>query len=505
MKTVTTFPLRIVFLAFLLTAFTYAAAAEPLRITVKTAPAIDGAAGPLSGRLLLFMRKASAAADGFGPDFTDPNAVWVSGIEVNDLSPAKSITFDPDLDRFPSDFAKAPAGDYQLFALLDRDHSYTYYGADGGDVFSSVVKISLPAASAELTLYKTVPQRKPVESGNARIVEFVSPMLSAFWGRPITMQATVLVPPGYANGTQKYPTVYSIHGYGGDHRYRGADALVKSMADGKQPEMIYVFLNAHNSLGHHVFADSVNNGPWGTALVSEFIPYLEKHFRMDARPSGRLLTGHSSGGWSSLWVMVTHPDFFGGTWSTSPDPTDFRNFTGPDLTNPSQNAYADASGKDYGLVRMNGKDVATLKQYAQQEIVLGDFGGQFGSFNAVFSPKGPDGRPMPLFDVETGTIDPLIAKAWGKYDISRMLRDKWKTLGPKLKGKLHLYVGTADTFHLDESLRLLDGELKKLGSDARVEYLPGRTHFDLYKDGLREKIAAEMYSVARPKIRSATK
>ncbi|MGI8812037.1 MAG: alpha/beta hydrolase [Pyrinomonadaceae bacterium] len=505
MKTIKASFVRIVCLAFALTAFAYAAAAEPIRITVKRAPTIDGVAGPISGRLLVFMKKSGAATDSLGPDFTDPNAVWISGIEVNDLSPDKPITFDPDVDRFPFDFAKAPAGDYQLFALLDRDHSYTYYGADGGDVYSSVTKITLPASSAELTLYKTVPERKPVASANARIVEFESPMLSAFWGRPIMMQATVLLPPGYSKGSQKYPTVYSIHGYGGDHVYRGGDALVKSMADGKQPEMIYVFLNAHNSLGHHVFADSVNNGPWGTALVSEFIPHLEKQFRMDARPSGRFLTGHSSGGWSSLWVMVTHPDFFGGTWSTSPDPTDFRNFTGPDLTNVTQNAYSDASGKDYGLVRMNGKDVATVKQYAQQEMVLGDFGGQFGSFNAVFSPKGADGRPMPLFDIETGRIDPFVAKAWEKYDISRMLRDNWKTLGPRLKGKLHIYVGTADTFHLDESLRLLDGELKKLGSDARVEYLPGKTHFDLYKDGLREKIAAEMYAVARPKAKSAAK
>ncbi len=102
------------------------------------------------------------------------------------------------------------------------------------------------------------------------------------------------------------------------------------MLEGKRPEMINVYLEAQVPMGHSVFADSANNGPWGTALVKEFIPYLEKQFRMDAKPSGRFLTGHSSGGWTTLWVMVTHPDFFGGTWSTSPDPVDFRNFTGPD-------------------------------------------------------------------------------------------------------------------------------------------------------------------------------
>jgi S-formylglutathione hydrolase FrmB len=274
---------------------------------------------------------------------------------------------------------------------------------------------------------------------------------------------------------------------------------MKQMQDGEIPEMIYVFLNAHCSLGHHVFADSANNGPWGTALEKEFIPYLEKQFRMDARPSGRFLTGHSSGGWSTLWVMVTHPDFFGSTWSTSPDPADFRSFTGPDLTKyPPQNAYMDANGKEYNLVRDRGKELMTVRQYALQEHVLGYFGGQFGSFNAVFSPKGPDGQPMQMFDVETGRIDPFVQKAWEKYDISRLLRDNWKTLGPKLRGKIHVVVGTADTFHLDEPTRLLDAEVKKLGSDARFEYLEDRTHFDLYEGGLRNRFFKEMYAVARP-------
>ena len=495
---------RLLSLFFVLTAVSCTAAfsfaSEPIRFKVSVAPSIVGAEAPLSGRLLVFMKKAGKDTDGFGVEEGDPNAVWVTGLEVSNLSPDSPIEFDPDRISFPSTFSSAPAGEYQIFALLDRDHSYTYGGPGSGDVYSQVVKTTMPTAETELMLYKTIPERKYPENPNAKIVEFESPMLSAFWGRPIKMQAAIVLPPSYdTSGSRKYPTVYSIHGYTGTHlgALRGAADLVKSMADGKRPEMIYVYLNAHTTTGHHVFADSVNNGPWGTALVKEFIPYLEKQFRMDAKPSGRFLTGHSSGGWSSLWVMITHPDFFAGTWSTSPDPVDFRNFTGPDLTN-GNNAYTNAEGKEFGLVRMNGKDVATLKQFAQREVVLGEYGGQMQSFNAVFSPKGPDGRPMELYDFKTGRIDPFVAKAWENYDISRTLRDNWPTLGPKLKGKLHIIVGTADTFHLDESIRLLDAELKKLGSDAQIEYMEGRNHFDLYKDGLPERMAWEMYAVARP-------
>jgi len=134
-----------------------------------------------------------------------------------------------------------------------------------------------------------------------------------------------------------------------------------------------------------------------------------------------------------------------------------------------------------------------------QERVLGYYDGQFGSFEAVFSPKGEDGQPMQVIDRDTGVIDTAVARAWEKYDISRILRDNSATLGPKLKGKLHIVVGTADTFHLNEPVQLLEGELKKLGSDAKIEYVEGRDHFNLYQNGLRERFAKEMYAVARPK------
>ena len=478
------------------------ASAAQVHFNIKLDPALSTNA-PLSGRLLIFMKKDDGQPPAvFGPDFSNPNAVFVSGTETTNLTSTKGVAIDADHDAFPEPFSKASEGDYLVFALLDQDHSYTYFSQAGeGDVYSRVVKIHMPASTVDLSLYKTIPERRPVVPTNARLIEFVSPMLSAFWGRPMKMEATVVLPPDYDKSkTTRYATVYSVTGYGGTHLggLRTAASLAKDMADGKTPEMIYVYLEAHCSLGHHVFADSANNGPWGTALEKEFIPYLEKQFRMDARPTGRFLTGHSSGGWSTLWVMITHPDFFGGTWSTSPDPVDFRNFTGPDITKyPPQNIYSDAAGKEYNLVRAGPIQIMTIRQYAQLEHVLGYYGGQFASFNAVFSPKGPDGQPM-LADFETGKIDPFVQKAWGKYDISRVLRNNWKTLGPKLKGKIHIVVGTADTFHLNEPVRLLDDELKKLGSDAKIEYIEGRDHFNLYEGGLRERIAKEMYAVSRP-------
>ena len=505
-KKPSTFRALFAFACLLLLAAASYAGSVHFKITLDASATKTGE--PVSGRLLIFMTKSDKPLQMIEPSFLDPNAVWISGTEISNLTAGKTIDIDADTLSFPGAFSTAPSGEYQVMALLDRDHSYTYNSVGPGDVLSAVIKASMPVGETSLTLSKVIPEPQINVPKNARLVEFVSPMLSAFWGRPIKMEATVILPPTYDKGSQKYPTVYNVSGYGGTHlnALRGAAQREKEMLDGTRPEMINVYLEAHCPLGHHVFADSVNNGPWGTALEKEFIPYLEKQFRMDAKPSGRFLTGHSSGGWTTLWVMITHPDFFGGTWSTSPDPVDFRSFTGPDLTTDAPgNAYADPNGKEYNLVRDHDKQLMTVRQYAMQERVLGYYGGQFASFNAVFSPKGPDGQPMPLFDVDTGRVDPAVAKAWQKYNISLVLRNNWKTLGPKLKGKIHILVGTADTFHLDEAVRLLDAELKKLGSDAKIEYVENKTHFDMYQDGLANRIAKEMYAVARPGAKAASR
>jgi hypothetical protein len=89
------------------------------------------------------------------------------------------------------------------------------------------------------------------------------------------------------------------------------------------------------------------------------------------------------------------------------------------------------------------------------------------------------------------------------YDLAHLTEANWTERGPDLKGRIHLFVGTADTFYLDGAAHKYEAVLTRLGGDPRFTYLPGRTHFDLYtvdKDNyaLFDQIGAEMYAVARP-------
>jgi hypothetical protein len=473
---------------------------------VSVAPSLSGA--PLTGRLIILMSTQLGAGGKLIPSFgSDAHTVWVAAKEVHDLTPQKPVDLDPDELAYPDKFSSAPEGNYQIQAVLDVNHDFAYYyDASDGDLLSAIVQQNFnpgrdEAISLTLAEHKTEPALK--EPPNTEFFDFVSPALSEFWGRPIHLRGAVVLPPGYRTARGPYPTVYVTHGFGGNMAslvQRSAMNINKQMEDKKIPPMIWVLMVEALPTGTHEFADSVNNGPWGKSLTTELIPHLEKQYRMDARPSGRFLTGHSSGGWAALWIQVSHPGFFGGTWPTSPDPSDFRSFTRIDITKPPlPNFYRSEDGSPWMLIRMGGKDVQSVEDLARQEHVLGDYGGQLASFEWVFSPRGKDGRPMPLFDRDSGDIDPQVAAYWEKhYDIAGLLRTNWKKIGPLVNGKIHLTVGTADTFHLEEPARLLEQTIKDLGGKASFTYLEGRSHFDLYQDGLSERIAKEMYAVARP-------
>ena len=500
---------------------TTASAGPRLKVT------LDAGAEATSGRLLVFARalptsgKPPARVD--SDEVSDDAPSAEAAMEVDHIAPGGSVEVDLDQISYPQPFSRLPPGDYAVQAVLDVNHDYNYGGRGAGDVLSPVATLRLPfAEGAGLRLGEVLTARDPWAPAGAtpaRLAElaqarphmtplaFTSPALSAFWGRPTVMRGWVLTPPGYqAGGRTTYPTVYFTHGFGSNTTrlvVTGAQ-LYQQMVSGAAPAMIWVLLDESSPTGTHEFADSVNNGPWGQALTTELIPRLERDYRMDGRPSGRFLTGHSSGGWATLWLQTRYPKLFGGTWSTAPDPSDFHDFTNIDLYAPGANAYRRADGAPTPLMRQGDKTVLTFQQYTTQEDVQGRYGGQIRSFDWVFSPRGPDGQPMALFNRTTGAVDPVVAAYWrDHYDIAARLQRDWPKLKPDLDGKIHVAVGTADTFYLDGPAHRLQAVLDGLGAKSRFEFIEGRTHFDLLKIGdntmgLLNRFAGEMYAVARP-------
>ena len=467
----------------------FSTAGEPLRFRVRLDAAVTDK--PITGRLYVFLSQREGREPRFGPSWFRPEPFF--GLDVEKVQPGTSREIDDRADGFPDKLSKLSPGEYHVQAVLDHDF-YSPHPARGvGNFYSHARKIDLDAASSgtiDLRLNQVVPPQPFPESPWLEEVVMKSELLSEFHGREVLQRASVVLPVSYDQRPEKrYPAVYVVPAFGGSHRGSQWKVLTGPRdAEEGEVEFIRVMLSGQCKWGHHVYANSATNGPRGDALVRELIPCIDRSFRTVAAPTARFVTGHSSGGWSSLWLEVNYPDVFGGVWSSAPDPVDFRDFQGVDVyADPPLSVYRDEEGNRRPLARRGTEPVLWYDSFTRMDDCLGR-GGQLRSFEAVFSPRGPDrpfggtsecptdGRPRKLWDRASGRIDPEVARAWRKYDVRILLEEHWETLGPKLEGKLHIVVGELDTFYLDGAVRRLAETLRDLGSDARIEILPGKDH-----------------------------
>lgn len=484
-------------LTLLLLLFTtsFTPAAEAVRFEVTFDDSVSKQ--PFTGRVLVYLSQGALREPRLGPNWLKPEPFFAR--DMTNWQPGTAVTIDQGALGFPFNLAKLPQGSYSVQAVMDFDRGYREIGSGPGNAYSKPVRFDLDpngGNTVALKIDQIVQQRKFVETDRIKLVDIESKLLTAFHGKPMRMRAGIILPESFASKPEKhFPVIYDIPGFGGDHHYAMRLASRKP-TDVAGMEMIYVALDPNCRTGHHVFADSANNGPCGKALVEELIPHIETTFRGIGKPEARFVTGHSSGGWSSLWLQVAYPDFFGGVWSLSPDPVDFRDFQRINIYKPGENCYRDNAGALRPLGRQGEKPILFFQPFSDMEFVLGR-GGQLGSFEAVFSPRGADGRPKQLWDRKTGAIDPDVARSWEAYDINLILKRNWKTVGPKLNGKLHIYTGEKDTFYLEGAVRLLKGTLIELGSDSAIEIMPGHDHGSLLTRALYERIAREMAETYR--------
>jgi S-formylglutathione hydrolase FrmB len=472
------------------------AGATPLSFEVSFTPEVRST--PFTGRILVF---TGTSQEPTPREFVDGN--WdprpFYALEVQQLAPNQTVRIDEHALGYPAPLSDWPSGLTRFQAVLDQALDDWRIGTAPGNGYCAVVRAQPGDAPVRLVIDHLIPARTFAESSRVKLVEIPSPRLTAFSGRPMRLRAGVVLPDGYLEQPEKrFPVVYLVLPYPGDHFWAldlpffWANLVAKS-----GPNALVVVLDPHTHWGHHWFADSANNGPVGSALVEELVPEIDRTFRTIADPKARLLTGVSSGGWSSLWLQCTHPDLFGGVWSMAPTPVDFRDFCGVDLYAPGANLFTDRQGRPRPFVRdSNGRPVLYLQQISVMEMVLGH-GGPLQAWEAAYSPRGADGRPQPLYDRRTGAIDPAVVAQWRQYDIGQKLTREWGVLGPKLAGKLHVYVGSKDDFSFDAAIGLLKQSLAALGSDAVIELVPGKTHFTIIDSSMLARIAAEMTETLR--------
>jgi hypothetical protein len=175
-----------------------------------------------------------------------------------------------------------------------------------------------------------------------------------------------------------------------------------------------------------------------------------------------------------------YPDHYNGAFIACPDPIDFRAYTHVNIYDEKNAFYHEGPHTRVaqpGMRNYLGQTLVSVEAINQYELALGSHsrsGEQFDLWQAVYSPTGSDGYPAPIFNKETGEIDRDVAAYWKEhYDLGEILRRDWTTLGPKLKGKLHIYCGSADNYFLNDAVYLVEDFLKTTTNppyDGEVKY-----------------------------------
>jgi hypothetical protein len=393
-------------------------------------------------------------------------------ISVKNIKSGETVTINDKAISFPVKLSELERGEYFVQAVWDRNIGGRSIAASPGNIYSITIKSTFTKNTNELFAIncdQKVPDQIFSETELAKEFKVPSELLTNFYKRLTTIDAAVLLPKEYlTTSIIKFPVVYIIIGYGGNYReysqYRTANVGLDDTT-----ACIKVFLDGNCPWGHSVYANSDNNGPWGDALIEEFIPALERQYRCNG---ARFLEGHSSGGWSSLWLQTHYPTVFAGCWSSAPDEVDFRSFCSTNLY-MDRNMFYDKSGdlKIYSTVEGRFPWTYTKDVYRQEDVI--SHGEQMHSYEAVFSKKGIDGYPERICDSNTGEIDSMTVTRWKNYDISLYLRINWDKLKKNLEGKVRVSVGSQDNWFLFNPVHLLEEEMNKLNSKFVFAYYPG--------------------------------
>jgi hypothetical protein len=475
-------------------------------------------AEPLDGRILLLVSNDGSAEPRFQVS-DGARTQLIFGLDVNQLAPGEPAVVDATAFGYPlRSLPEIPAGEYYVQALLNRYQ--TFKRADGhtvklppdqgegqrwnakpGNLYSTPLKMKVDPASAAtiaITLDQEIPPiAPPQDTKYIRHERIQSRLLTDFWGTPMYLGACVLLPEGFdEHPNARYPLIV-FHGhfpstFGGfrteppdpdlkpdySERFRlegynriqqeYAYQFYKDWTGPDFPRVIAIEIQHANPYYDDSYAvNSANLGPYGDAIVKELIPHIEQKYRGLGQGWARFMYGGSTGGWEALAAQIFYPDDFNGCVAACPDPIDFRAYTVVNIYEHKNAYYVDAPWKRTprpGTRNYLGEVATTLEQANLRELAIathGRSGEQWDIWQAVFSPVGEDGYPKPIWDRLTGVIDPAVAAYWKEhYDLGAILQRDWKTLGPKLQGKINIYVGDMDNYYLNNAVYLVEAFLE---------------------------------------------
>ena len=472
-------------------------------------------AEPLDGRVILIL-----ATDGDSePRFQvrpGVDAVQIFGVTADGLEPGGKIVFDDGVFGYPVDsLADLPDGEYVIQAVFHKYDTFDlsngktvklpmdqgegqHWARSPGNLYSVPQRVNVSGGTLSIVMDRVIePIAPPPDTKYVKHVKIRSERLSEFWGRDMYLGAHVLLPEGFDEHPEaRYPLAVFHGHFPADFsgfrteppdedieceysarfdldcynriQQEEAYAFHQQWTGPDFPRMLIIQVQHANPYYDDSYAvNSANLGPWGDAITYELIPFIEERFRGLGEGWARFLYGGSTGGWEAMAAQVFYPDEYNGAFAACPDPIDFRAFVSVNIYEDDNAYYMD--GPFNRIPRPERRDylgqiTVMMEDEGHKELVLGTrgrSGSQYDIWEAVYSPMAEDGYPKRIWDKRTGVIDRDVAEYWKEnYDLRHILERDWAMLGPRLEGKLHIYVGDMDNYYLNNAVYLTEAFLE---------------------------------------------
>ena len=233
-------PLAVLTLGLLAGQASGAADAKPLEFHVTFDKAVSAA--PFTGRVYVLLSRRGGGRSLISPDWFHAEPMFAR--DVKDWKPGETVVVGADALGHPGPLAKLAAGTYTVQAVMDFDRGDQKFSTAEGNGYSKAVRLRLDPASTgpvKLAITEIYHARPFRESATVKLVDIPSKQLSEFHGRPVRLRAAVVLPRSFATDPSKrYPVIYEIPGFGGDHRV--AQGLGQGVTDVDGVEMLFVVL-----------------------------------------------------------------------------------------------------------------------------------------------------------------------------------------------------------------------------------------------------------------------
>ncbi|HET7224312.1 MAG TPA: alpha/beta hydrolase-fold protein, partial [Candidatus Eisenbacteria bacterium] len=287
-------------------------------------------------------------------------------------------------------------------------------------------------------------------------------------GDPATRTIPLYLPPSYATEpNRRYPVIYVLSGFTGRGRMLLNDNAWSPALDERMnaliahgcDETILVMPDCFTKFGGSQYLNSSATGPYEDHLISELVPWVDRHYRTFPQRGQRGIVGKSSGGYGALALGMRHADVFGAVGSHSGDMLFDYCYRGdvPEFCTTVRNAGGlEAWWRAFQAARQKRQaDMDALN-------ILG--------MAAAYSPNPatqPFGIDLPI-DLDTGAWRDDVWQRWLAHDPLRMLDAHADAL--RSLQLLYLDAGTRDEWHLHLGLMQFTRALDRLGIAHHAEY-----------------------------------